>query len=473
MQALTTPHETKYSVNRKLLILFGTGISGITVGLDLTIINSSLSSIQSSINADINQLQWIMSGFGLLFCSFLVTMGRLGDIYGRKKLLMLSLVGFALASICAGLSKTVGNLILMRMLQGICGAAILPCGTALIANTFPKEEQGRALGIYGSLVGIGIGLGPFIGGILNGIYGWPAVFFINVPIILLSLLICAPCLIESRTLQRIEVDWIGSLLLALGLGAMTFSLSSVEHTGWLNVSVLLGLILSLVSFIFFFRCENKAKSPIFPPYLLNNEGFRLGTLIYAGSVSFHWPVLFLMPIYLQKILQYQPYLAGAVLASMTLMTIISPMVAGYFFDKDKKKFICHSIFFINSISLLMFIFLDSNGPLSLILTSFILYGLAWGVGNGVATPIALSTLTTTNDAGVISGALTTALNIFAVLSLAISVSLFNIFEKSALLKQVDFKSAFVYGMQFCYLFILIATLCSWYYANRLIKKIYS
>jgi EmrB/QacA subfamily drug resistance transporter len=494
-------------ISRKWLILFGTGMSGITVGLDLTIVNASLTNIQSSINASITELQWIMSGFGLLFCAFLVTMGRLGDIHGQKKILITSLIGFALASLGAGLSFTPITLILMRMLQGICGAAILPCGTALTANSFPKEEQGRALGIYGSLIGIGIGLGPFIGGILNEMYGWPSIFFINVPIVILSLILCIPLLKESNLTKGNTVDWIGSILLILGLGSLMFSLSQGQYYGWISIPTIASLLVSMIAFMLFYSCEKRTPNPILPAYLFNNPGFQLATLIYAGSVAFHWPVLFLSPIYLQKIVEYKIHTAGIILASMTLMTIISPLIAGYWFDKKSKKLICHIIFLLNSISLLMFIFFRINGPIILILSSFILYGLAWGIGNGIATPIALAKLKNHQDAGVASGALTTVLNVFAVLSLTISIAIFNFAERFSFvtntqklglvsqLKNIDlnnnsmideirnnnlysisekimaiYKEAFMHGMQTSYIWILGSTLICWYVASKLIKK---
>lgn len=512
MNEISTPlsNSSRSYLRKKWLILFGTGMAGVTIGLDLTIVNSSLPNIQYALNASINQLQWIMAGFGLCFCAFLVVLGRFGDIYGRKKFLIFSLILFSLASFGAGSASSANILIIMRMLQGLFGAAILPCGTALTASAFSKEEQGRALGIYGSLVGIGIGIGPLLGGIIDTTLNWRWIFYINIPIIFASLLICIPILTESKLMQKIEVDWKGALLLAVVLGLVTFIISESEFYGWASWIMISASIIGITSFLLLYRREKKASMPIIPLYLFRNTGFLLATIIYAGSVAFHWPVLFLMPIYLHDVLGYDPKTASLVLSSMTLMTIISPILAGYFYDKKSKSLAVHIIFALNIISLLMFFGFNKSGPLWIILPSFILFGLAWGIGNGISTPIALSQLSNSEDAGVISGAITTILNIFAVFSLTITLAVFQLSNKyffirktGALInintvklldvhsllgisKQVNslfpvhirnslisiYKESFLLGANSAYFLILIATLICWIIASKLIKSVF-
>lgn len=497
-------YQLKNLIEKKWLILFGTGVAGVTIGLDLTIVNASLPNIQEELNANMNQLQWIMSGFGLIFCAFLVVMGRFGDLYGRKLFLLSSLIAFSIASLGAGLAASPGQLIIMRMLQGLFGAAILPCGTAITASTFPKDEQGRALGIYGSLVGVGIGFGPLIGTVLDNMLNWRWIFFINLPIIAISLLICAPILKESKSTQPLSIDWIGAVLLALTLGSFTFAISESQFYGWSSWAIIGSFVLSICSAILLIYFEKRAATPVIPPSLFSNKGFILATLIYAGAVAFHWPVLFLMPIYLNHIVGYSAMTSGLLLASMTLMTIISPMIAGYFYDKRSKAITIHLIFLLNVISLLLFMVLDVNGSAWLIVSSFILYGLAWGIGNGIATPVALSTFNDANDSGLVSGALTTILNICAVCSLAIVISIFQNTEQTVFKEKIinkvapeivatlqktqdqatnqfsesvnktisnTYKESFIYAMNFVYFLIACATSLCWFIANRLIKTI--
>ena len=470
--------------------------------------NASLPSIQADLGSNINQLQWTMAGFGLLFCSFLVIMGRLGDIYGRKKFLIYSLIGFSIASIGAGLANTPNFLIFTRMLQGFFGAAILPCGTALTANEFPNEEQGRALGIYGSLVGIGIGFGPIIGGIIDTTLNWRWIFFINVPIIFISLMLCLPTVTESKLAHKVKVDWLGAIFLALCLGGLTFTISEVSVYGLNSPAIAASVLITLFSFLLLMFYEKKSATPIIPLKLFRNSKFLLATIIYAGAVAFHWPVLFLMPIYLHNIAGYNSEYTSLLLASMTLMTIISPILAGYFYDKKSKTLSIHLIFILNIISLILFFQLNENGLLLIILPSFILFGLAWGIGNGIATPVALSGLSNNDDAGVVSGALTTILNIFTVLSLSASVAIFQYVEKFKFIKKASlilpnetintitmqpggdiakkilstvptamsgeilniYRESFIYGINITYILILILTAVCWMLAKSLLKK---
>jgi predicted MFS family arabinose efflux permease len=299
-------------------------------------------------------------------------------------------------------------------------------------------------------------------------------------------------------------------LLALVLGLLVFILSEGDFYGWGSWIIISAFTMGITSFLLLYRRERKANLPIIPLYLFRNAGFLVATLIYVGSVAFHWPVLFLMPIYLHDVVGYDPKIASLVLSSMTLMTIISPILAGYFYDKKSKSLAVHVIFALNIISLLMFFGFNKNGPIWIILPSFILFGLAWGIGNGIATPIALSQLSNSEDAGVISGAITTILNIFAVFSLTITLAVFQISNKyffikkagavmnintvklldihslSAISKQINnlfpihvvnnlisiYKESFLFGVNSAYFLILIATLTCWIIASRLLKSLF-
>jgi MFS family permease len=396
------------------------------------------------------------------------------------------------------------------MIQGFFGSAILPCGTAITINAFKKEEQGKALGIYGSLVGIGIGFGPLIGGILDKALHWRWIFFINIPIVCLSLLICLPMLNESKLLKKVNVDWIGVFLLTATLGALTFTISENEFYGWISWPITVSTIISITCGFLLYKHEIKVKHPIIPPKLFKNKSFMLATLIYIGAVAFHWPVLFLMPIYLNKVIEYGPNAVSLILSSMTLMTIVSPVIAGYFYDKKNKIASIHLIFSLNVISLILFLILNENGPLWIILISFTLFGLAWGIGNGIATPIALLHSKNSENAGVISGALTTLLNIFAIFSLSLVTAFFQYGEskhfKEEIIQKIPpdiasslniksivdinrhsleelpekvisallpiYKSSFIYGMNKAYFLILFATIICWVICAKLSRYVF-
>ena len=233
----------------KWWVLIGTGIAAIIVGIDFTVVNTSLANIQHDLNMGISQLQWIMAGFGITFCALLVAMGRLGDITGRRKILYFGIIGFGLALLGAGFSTTPHFLIAMRVLQGVCGAAIFPCGMAITANAFPQEEQGRALGIYGSIVGIGLAFGPVLGSIIVTLLNWRWIFFINIPVVIVSLLICFVNVQESKMSDHASVDWSGAGLVIIFLGALSFAINEGSNFGWFSPVIIIAMLIAIVGFI--------------------------------------------------------------------------------------------------------------------------------------------------------------------------------------------------------------------------------
>ncbi len=496
-------------MSKKWGVLLGTSLAALMIGIDFTIVNTLLSNIQTELNASINQLQWIMAGFGITFGALLIISGRLGDLVGHKKILYLSMFGFALASLGAGFANTPWKLIIMRMLQGLLGAGIIPSGMAQVANVFAKAEQGRALGIYNSIVGVGLALGPVLGSIIDCSLNWRWIFFINVPIMMLSLLICLLFAQESKRISKIKINWLGAIFLILLLVILNFILHEGLRLGWTSKIMIAAMSALLSSILGLYFSERKALMPIIPLHLITNREFGLALTVYGVSAAFAWSILFLMPLYLHEIAGYSTTLTGVILASMTLMTLLAPGMAGYCYDKKSKTMTIHILFGLVIISLFLFSLLKVQGSLSLIIISLVLFGFAWGMGNGIAMPIALSNWSTSAEAGSISGALTTAMNILAIFTLVVITALFNhkqlswfenILNKqsidatvakqfSHLLSQpgqlyqllahtshflteqviAAYKLSFTFALHFVYGVLLMVALTCWWWANKLMK----
>ena len=414
---------------RMWLTLLGTGIAGVLVCLDFTIVNVGLATIQSELKASISQLQWIMVGFGITFCTFLTTMGRFADLVGRRLLLYVGMAGFVASSVGAGLSGSIEFLILFRVLQGVFGAIIFPCGMAVVAHAFPKEMQGKALGIYGSLLGIGLAAGPIVGGMILSIAPWPWIFFINVPLIILSYAICFFSVSESKLTTKVSIDWWGTLLLTISLGSLVFVVNEGTAFGWDSNLILSLFGISILAMIALVFVEKRAESPVMPFALFANHGFLMGSLCYIMSISFSWPVLFLAPLYLQNVIDLNTAATGWVLFSMTFMTIIIPGFAGHILDKKGPKLIIWTMFIVLSLSYILQAQFTTDGPMVLIIIAFVLFGIGWGIGNGIGTPLALSQLENTEEAGGVTGAAITLLNIVGVVALTIVGIIFRYTEK--------------------------------------------
>src|SRR3989338_1905644 len=295
---------------RKWWVLIATGLSGILIAIDYSIVNTSLANIQRELQASVNQLQWIMTGFGITFCTFLVIMGRLGDLLGRRKLLYIGIIGFGLSSIAAGAATVPWQLIAARVFQGVFGATLFPCGMALTAAAFPADEQGRALGIYGSLLGSGLAFGPVLGGIITYFFSWRWIFFINVPVVLVSILLCFLFVAESRLDEKIKIDWWGLLLLTASLAMLVLAISQGLEWGGSSLPIISLFVGSVILLIIFIVVENKTAMPLIPFHYMHNPRFFIGNLIFIASCSINWPVVFLVPLYLQNVLNYSSLATG-------------------------------------------------------------------------------------------------------------------------------------------------------------------
>lgn len=442
---------------RRWLVLFGVGISGMLVAVDFTIVNTVLKAIQVTFDASMNTLQWVMTGFGITFSSILISAGRLADLIGRRKILYIGMIGFGLASLGAGLSNTILMLILCRVLQGVFGAVIFPSGMAITSNAFPPSEQGKAIGIYSSVLGIGLAIGPVLGGFITSIANWHWIFLINVPLLLLSLGICISVVTESRIEGDIDIDWTAMLLLVIGLACFVFAVTQSEVYGWMNIIILLPFILSLVLFFCVALIERKATMPLLPPALFFNNKFVIGMTIYSICVGMVWTSLFFIPLYLQNIFNMTEMETGVWLLPMTIMTVIAPIISGAMFDKQGPFLSTVIAFTLSILGYILFLFFSINFVAWLVLISFICAGFAWGIGNGISIPIALSSAQTQENPGLISGAAITILNVFGVVILSISSAIYHHVHNVTMHRTHHLTLAFLNGFHAVNIFLLAVT----------------
>ena len=419
---------------RKWWVLVGVSLAGLLVSLDYTVVNICLPTIQHYFSTSTNTLQWLMLGFGITFSSCLASSGKLADIIGRRKVLYASVMLFILASLGAGLAHTMLFLICMRLLQGLCAAAIFPCGTAIIATQFSPNEQSRVIGIFGSILGIGLAIGPVLGGIIVSHLSWQWVFFINIPISLIALFICIVLgrLEESKHPSTPPIDWIGTFSLILGVAGICFMLSQATLKGWSSPIVICSFLIAIIAFTVLVINSKKSTHPIIPPNLLTNKSFLLSSVVFLGTISVSWAVAFYIPLYLRKIPHFSITTASLWFFIMTVMTVICPTISGAVFDKYSKTAITHVTFLLSIIGLLTLAAFTTTTSTWLMILAFVIFGMAWGVGNGISMPIGLMAFKDHTDAGIVSGALLTIANAGGTLFIAIATSLFSTRETSSI-----------------------------------------
>ncbi|WP_433081098.1 MFS transporter [Dactylosporangium sp. CA-052675] len=286
---------------RRWWALIAIVLSVLTVGFDTTILNVALPTLATALDAGSDDLQWIVNAYVLVFAGLLLPMGALGDRYGRKRLLMIGLALFAGSSLVAVSATDALQVIAARALMGIGGAILTPLTMAVLPVLFDEHERGRAISVLSMGMGVGLPLGPIIGGYLLEHFWWGSIFVINIPVALVALVAVALLVPESRAATPRRVDLLGAGLSTVGLVALVYGVIEAPTRGWTDARVLAGLVGGVALVAAFVLVERRAKSPMIDLRLFRRPRFAWGTA--AGTLSSFalFGVLFILPQYLQAV----------------------------------------------------------------------------------------------------------------------------------------------------------------------------
>ncbi|MFD0384831.1 MFS transporter [Streptomyces stramineus] len=316
------------STDRKWWAFTGVSLISFLGCIDLTIVNTAAPQIQADLGASVTDLQLIVNMFIVALSMFMVTMGRLADTYGRRRVLYTGSVVFALASLGAGLAPGTGWLIAFRFLQGAAGAVLYTSTGAIVQNAFPRSQRGRAIGALYGVNGLGLAVGPLLGGVIVSSVGWHWVFWLNVPLIALALLLCSFSVKESRSDRDTPaLDRPGLVLISLGVPAVVLAFTLGDHWGWSSARTLGLLAFAAASLAAFRAVERRAADPIIDFRLFRHRAF-LGAIVSDFALAcFYATVLFLLPLYLSGVRGFGGYATGALLLPCTaVMAALSPGV---------------------------------------------------------------------------------------------------------------------------------------------------
>jgi EmrB/QacA subfamily drug resistance transporter len=286
--------------------------------IDGTVVNVALPALQTSLNATAVDMQWVIESYSLLLSALLLIGGSLGDHYGRRRIFLIGIALFASASAWCGLAPDTRQLIVARAAQGLGAALLVPGSLAIISSSFPENERGRAIGTWSGLSAITTAIGPVIGGWLIEHVSWRAVFFINIPIALLIILISLWHVPESSDKESVGLDWWGAIVGALGLGALVYGLIESSRLGF-NRSVIGVLVAAGGLMIAFLFVEARVPQPMLPLALFRSRTFSganlLTFLLYAALGG----TLFFLPLNLIQVQHYSATAAGATLLPFILI----------------------------------------------------------------------------------------------------------------------------------------------------------
>jgi EmrB/QacA subfamily drug resistance transporter len=323
------PHAPTCSKSQGRWILAATILASSLAFIDGTVVNVALPALQTNLKATAVDVQWVIEAYSLLLSAFLLVGGSLGDHYGRRRIFLIGLVIFAIASAACGLAPNISALIIARGFQGVGAALLMPGSLAIISSSFAEAERGRAIGTWSGLSAITTGIGPVLGGWLIEHVSWRAVFFINLPIALVVIIISLRHVVETADRDRDRIDWLGAILAVFGLGALVYGLIESSRLGFANYVVIAALIAGATLLIVFIIVEARSSHPMLPLALFRSRIFAgtnlLTFLLYAALSG----TLFFVPLNLIQVQHYSATAAGATfLPFILLMSILSRWSGG-------------------------------------------------------------------------------------------------------------------------------------------------
>jgi EmrB/QacA subfamily drug resistance transporter len=417
--------------NRKWWSLAGLSMACLVGYLDFAIVNTALPAIQKELGVSFVVLQWVMNIFVLALSIFMVNMGRFGDTFGRRPMLYLGLALFGIASLFSGLASGGVMLITFRGLQGIGLAMILPSSLALISNSFPENERGRAIGIWTGIVGIGLALGPVLGGVITSSLGWRWVFFVNIPILFMATAICLLSVREAAGESEKRIDWYGFFLMIAGVGSLITAIIEGPVWGFGSVKTLSLFTVALVCIILFYVVETRVKSPIIDFKLFGRRGFISGSISNFTLVASAYSAFFLMPLYLGNIMHKEAFVIGLLLLPITVLIVVIAPFAGRVVDSRGAKLPILAGLACLALSALIQSTYKPESSMYWIVFGFIFMGLGWGWMFGSGAFAAISSLPK-ELAGTATGALWTLQNLGGSLGLAVAGVIFRDRERLTL-----------------------------------------
>jgi len=312
-------------------------IALIIIGLDVTVLNVAIPTLQAELQATASGLQWIINAYILVFAGVLLTMGSLGDRFGRRLAFQVGLVIFGLSSVGAGLSEDTTQLIIARAFQGVGGALIMPSTLSVIVDIFPREERAKAIGIWSGMAAIGIPGGMIAGGWLLENYFWGSVFLLNIPVVLVALVGSLLAIPESKDPNAKTTDLVGAVISMISLSALIYAIIEAPEKGWLAGVTIAGFAISIVFGVLFVWYEKRQDNPMVDLNLFKNA--RLSAA--AGSIGIAFMamlgMMFLLTQYLPFVQGYSPLDTGYRLVPMALGFLVGAPTSAAFVAKTNSK----------------------------------------------------------------------------------------------------------------------------------------
>ncbi|MBU2514739.1 MFS transporter [bacterium] len=325
--------QQQFDYKNKWLVLATTGMGIFLATVDGSIVNVALPTLVNSLNTDFSVIQWVVLSYLLTVTTLMLSIGRLGDMIGKKKLYAVGFVVFTTGSVLCGLSPSVYWLIAFRVIQAIGAALVMALGMAIVTEAFPPNERGKALGVSGAIVSVGIAIGPSLGGVILSFLSWRWIFLVNIPIGIVGTLMVLKFVQSFKPKGKQKFDYQGAITLFFCILCLLLGLTFGQKQGFFKPSVFILLGLWFLFLLLFIRIEKKSSHPMIQLGLFKNN--LLSVNLINGFIAFIGVAgtIILLPFYLQNILGHPTIVVGLLLCVVPVSLGISSPIAGILSDR--------------------------------------------------------------------------------------------------------------------------------------------
>ncbi len=398
-------------------------MSLLVIGLDNTILNVAIPTLARDLHASTSELQWIVDSYTLVFAGLLLTTGSLSDRYGRRSALALGLVIFGIGSVFSAFATSATMLIATRALMGVGGAFIMPSTLSILTNVFPPEERGRAIGIWAGVSGLGIGIGPVVGGWLLNHFWWGSVFLVNVPIVIAALIAGRLIVPNTRDPEAPRLDPFGAMLSIVGLTTLVYGIIEAPSHGWTDPVVIGSFVVAAIALGAFVTWELHTDHPLLNVRFFENPRFTAASISVSLVFFALFGSLFFLTQYLQFVLGYTALQAGLRVAPISLALIVMAPLAGRLVQPIGNKLLVVAGMTIVGVGLWLLSTVTPTTGYPLVLLSLMVLGTGMGLAMTPATESIMGSLPL-GKAGVGSAMNDTTRQIGGALGVAILGSVF-------------------------------------------------
>ena len=379
------------SPRRRQLILAICCLSLFIVGLDVTIVNIALPALREDLDSSVSGLQWVLDAYTLVLASLLILSGSTADRVGRRRTFQTGLALFTAGSLLCSIAPSLNWLILFRMIQAVGGSMLNPVAMSIITNTFTEpRERARAIGVWGGVVGLSMALGPVLGGALVAGLGWRSIFWINVPIGVAAFVLAALFIPESRAAKARRIDPVGQILVLLTLASLTYGIIEGPAAGWSSPEIVGCFALSAAALAALLIYEPRREEPLLDLRFFRSVPFSGATLIAICAFGALGGFLFLNTLYLQDVRGLSALNAGLYTLPMAAMTAVVAPLSGRFVGARGPRLPLILAGGVMTVAILPLTRVTDTTPIWLLLTSYLVFGIGFGLVNAPITNTAVS-----------------------------------------------------------------------------------